>query len=29
LENTEENGEMTWEIRKKIVKRFGAYRRKL
>ena len=28
-ENTEENCEMIWEILKKIVKRFGKYRRKV
>jgi hypothetical protein len=28
LENTEENCEMIWKIWKKIVKRFGKYRRK-
>jgi hypothetical protein len=29
MENTEENSEMIWKIQKKIVKRFGKYRRKV
>jgi hypothetical protein len=29
MENAEENCEMIWKIWKKIVKRFGKYRRKL
>jgi hypothetical protein len=29
MENTEENCEMIWKISKKIVKRFGKYRRKV
>jgi hypothetical protein len=28
LENTEENSEIIWKLWKKIVKRFGKYRRK-
>jgi hypothetical protein len=29
MENMEENSEMKWKIQKKIVKRFGKYRRKV
>jgi len=29
LENTEENCEKIWKIQKKIVKRYGKYRRKV
>jgi hypothetical protein len=29
MENTEENCDMIWKIWKKIVKRFGKYRRKV
>jgi hypothetical protein len=29
MENTEENCEMIWKIWKKIVKRYGKYRRKI
>jgi hypothetical protein len=29
MENTDENCEMIWKIWKKIVKRFGKYRRKV
>ena len=29
MENTKENCEKIWKIQKKIVKRFGKYRRKL
>jgi hypothetical protein len=29
MENTEENSKKIWKIQKKIVKRFGKYRRKV
>jgi hypothetical protein len=29
MKNMEENGEMIWKIWRKIVKRFGKYRRKV